>query len=148
MTKKTLPVGTKKSYITTTFDVSGLHWFPGAGSSADFDDVSFLAWMHRHKFIFEVMVDVRHDERDVEFLQFQTICKGGVYNMDGAYKDANREPTNVYSVDVVFGPKSCETIGSELIDYILKYYGDRFNVVQVKVSEDGENSAIVRWTKD
>lgn len=140
--------GKKSSFIAVTFDVTGLHWYPGAAEERCLDDVKFLAHPHRHVFKFKVMVDVKHDERDIEFLQFQTLCMASVHNMDGDYPGTECDLSQ-YNVDVVFGPLSCETIASRLIEDLLDQFGDDyFQVVQVEVFEDGENGAIVRWTRN
>lgn len=110
-----------KSQIWVTFQKEGIHQYPNAP-----EEVSFLRNPHRHIFHFKVIIDVFHNDRDIEFILFK------------------RELENLYHEDMlVLNDKSCEMIASDLIKYIVRKYQDR-NVI-VEVSEDGENGAIVSW---
>jgi hypothetical protein len=62
--------------IWVTFDKEGVHYYPGADTdpklaTGDWDDVSFLGYLHRHIFKFRVWIEVFHDDRDIEFIQFK-----------------------------------------------------------------------------
>ena len=62
--------------IWVTFRKEGIHKYPAAATdpalaTGDEYDVSFLASPHRHIFHFRVWIDVFHNDRDVEFIQFK-----------------------------------------------------------------------------
>lgn len=111
----------KKTEIWVTFQKEGIHRYPAA---ADIKGVEFLAHPHRHMFHFRVNMEVFHNDRDVEFILFK------------------RELENLYTGGTLqLDYKSCEMLANELIDYIVQTYPGRD--VEVSVSEDGENGAIV-----
>ena len=65
-----------KRQIWVTFQKEGIHCYPAAASdpalaTGDEYDVSFLASPHRHIFHFQVWIDVVHNDRDIEFIQFK-----------------------------------------------------------------------------
>ena len=62
--------------IWVTFQMEGIHKYPAAATdpnlaTGDQYDVSFLAHPHRHMFHFRVWIDVWHNDRDIEFIQFK-----------------------------------------------------------------------------
>src|SRR6056300_1519235 len=62
--------------IWVTFKKEGIHKYPAALddpklATGDCDDVSFLGYPHRHIFHFRVRIEVRHNDRDIEFIQFK-----------------------------------------------------------------------------
>ena len=62
--------------IWVTFQKEGIHLYPAAKddpalATGDEYDVSFLGVAHRHIFHFKVAIDVFHDDRDIEFIQFK-----------------------------------------------------------------------------
>ena len=62
--------------VWVTFQKEGVHMYPGADTdpklaTGDWDDVSFLGVPHRHIFHFRVWIDVFHNDRDIEFIQFK-----------------------------------------------------------------------------
>ena len=62
--------------IWVTFNREGIHKYPGADTdpklaTGDWDDVSFLGYPHRHIFHFKVWIEVFHNDRDIEFIQFK-----------------------------------------------------------------------------
>ena len=62
--------------IWVTFRKEGIHMYPGADTdpklaTGDWDDVSFLGVPHRHIFHFKVWIEIFHDDRDIEFIQFK-----------------------------------------------------------------------------
>ena len=62
--------------VWVTFRKEGVHMYPGADTdpklaTGDWDDVSFLGVPHRHIFHFRVRIEVFHDDRDIEFIQFK-----------------------------------------------------------------------------
>ena len=124
-----------KSMIWVTFQKEGIHKYPAALedpklATGDEYDVSFLGYPHRHIFHFRVCIEVFHDDRDIEFIQFK------------------RWLERLYSVDkssgvLVLDYKSCEMICDELAETINKKYPNRR--MEITVSEDGENGATIQY---
>ncbi|MCK9532216.1 MAG: hypothetical protein M0R77_16900 [Gammaproteobacteria bacterium] len=116
-----------KRTIFVTFQKEGIHKYPGADTdpklaTGDWDDVSFLGVPHRHIFHFRVEIDVVHNDRDIEFIQFKRWLER-LYSMETLQLDY----------------KSCEMIAEDLAGEISQKYPNRaFNIT---VSEDGENGA-------
>ena len=115
--------------IFVRFQKEGIHCYPAAGhdpslATGDEYDVSFLGTPHRHIFHFEVSIEVFHNDRDIEFIQFK------------------RWLENQYSQGILeLNYKSCEMISDDLYEIIATRYPDR-NVV-IQVSEDNENGATI-----
>ena len=126
-----------KSMIWVTFQKEGIHKYPAALddpklATGDEYDVSFLGYPHRHIFHFRVCIEVFHDDRDIEFIQFK------------------RWLERLYSADksggvLVLDYKSCEMICDELAETINKKYPNRD--MEITVSEDGENGATIKYGK-
>jgi hypothetical protein len=95
-------------------------------ATGDEYDVSFLASPHRHIFHFRVWVDVFHNDRDIEFIQFKRW-------LENLYRDST------LSLDY----KSCEMMADDLYAQIASRYPDR--AIWIEVSEDGENGALVKY---
>jgi hypothetical protein len=119
--------------IWVTFRKEGIHCYPAAATNPELNtageyDVSFLANPHRHIFHFRVWIDVFHNDRDVEFIQFKRWLES-LYNGQGA----------VLALDW----KSCEMIADDLYIQIASRYPGR--VVHIEVSEDGENGALIKY---
>jgi len=126
-----------KSMIWVTFQKEGIHKYPAALddpklATGDEYDVSFLGYPHRHIFHFRVCIEVFHDDRDIEFIQFK------------------RWLERLYSADksggvLVLDYKSCEMICDELAETINEKYPNRD--MEITVSEDGENGATIQYGK-
>jgi len=120
-----------KSKIWVTFRREGIHKYPAALTdpklkTGDEYDVSFLGYPHRHMFHFKVAIEVFHDDRDIEFIQFK------------------RWLENLYGKGTLeLDYKSCEMIGADLYQQINSKYPNR--EVTIDVSEDGENGATMSW---
>ena len=119
--------------IWVTFRKEGIHCYPAAGTdpnlcTAGEYDVSFLANPHRHIFHFRVSIDVWHNDRDIEFIQFKRW-------LESLYNGSN----SVLELDW----KSCEMIADELYTHIADRYPDRS--VTIEVSEDGENGCSITY---
>ena len=115
--------------IFVRFQKEGIHKYPAAATdpnlaTGDEYDVSFLATPHRHIFHFEVSIEVFHNDRDIEFIQFKRWLE-------------NQYSQGILALDY----KSCEMISDDLYDVIATRYPDR-NVV-IQVSEDNENGATI-----
>jgi len=114
--------------IWITWQREGIHKYPAALTDPALADVQFLGYPHRHIFHFRVWIDVFHNDRDLEFIQFKRWCES-LYSGHGA----------VLSLD----HKSCEMMADDLYIQIASRYPGR--VVHIEVSEDGENGALIRY---
>ena len=117
--------------IWVTFQKEGIHCYPAAATdpalaTGDEYDVSFLGTPHRHIFHFRVWIDVVHNDRDIEFIQFkrwlENLYKEGTLRLDY---------------------RSCEMMADDLYQQIAARYPDR--AVWIEVSEDGENGALIKY---
>jgi hypothetical protein len=119
-----------KRMIWVTFQKEGIHCYPAASIDAnlatgDEYDVSFLGTPHRHIFHFNVAIQVFHNDRDLEFIQFK------------------RWLENLYRGTLELNFKSCEMISDDLYQSIANRYPDRD--IHITVSEDGENGATIYY---
>jgi len=117
--------------IWVTFQKEGIHKYPAALTdpklaTGDWDDVSFLGHLHRHMFHFRVGIDVFHNDRDIEFIQFsrwlQKLFGDGILSLDY---------------------KSCEMIADDIYLNVASKYPGR--AVDIEVSEDGENGCTIHY---
>lgn len=124
----------RKTWIYVTFQREGIHKYPAALTdpklaTGDEYDVSFLGYPHRHMFHFKIKLEVFHDDRDVEFIQFK------------------RELEKLYNTGVMqLDYKSCEMMAQDLAKYIQSKYANRDLIIDI--SEDGENGCVVEYTRD
>lgn len=114
--------------IWITWQKEGIHKYPAALTDPNLADVQFLGYPHRHMFHFRVWIDVFHNDRDLEFIQFKRWCES-LYSGHGA----------VLSLD----HKSCEMMADDLYIQIASRYPGRR--VHIEVSEDGENGALIKY---
>jgi len=117
--------------IWVTFQKEGIHCYPAAATdptlaTGDEYDVSFLSAPHRHIFHFRVWIDVFHDDRDIEFIQFKRW-------LEKLYREGT----------VQLDYKSCEMMSDDLYLQIAARYPGR--AVWIEVSEDGENGALIKY---
>jgi hypothetical protein len=124
--------------IWVTFKKEGIHKYPVALTdpmlaTGDEYDVSFLGYPHRHIFHFRVWIDVFHNDRDIEFIQF----KRWLENLFRATGPDNT--SSVLSLDY----KSCEMIADDLYLQIAARYPGRS--VWIEVAEDGENGCLIKY---
>ena len=113
--------------IFVRFQKEGIHKYPAAATdpalaTGDEYDVSFLATPHRHIFHFDVAIEVFHNDRDIEFIQFKRWLE-------------NQYSQGILELDY----KSCEMISDDLYNVIATRYPDRS--IAIQVSEDNENGA-------
>ena len=128
--ERIVEVSQKKIWIT--FRKEGIHQYPAALTdpklaTGDEYDVSFLGHPHRHIFHFKVTIDVGHNDREIEFIQFKRWCEN-LYEDDGILNLKNQ---------------SCEMISDALHIEIANRYPGRD--IWIEVSEDGENGSIVQY---
>jgi hypothetical protein len=119
--------------IWVTFRREGIHCYPAAATDPRLNtageyDVSFLASPHRHIFHFRVCIDVFHNDRDIEFIQFKRW-------LESLYHGQN----TVLALDW----KSCEMIADDLYTQIAGRYPER--AVWIEVAEDGENGCLIKY---
>ena len=118
--------------IWVTFRKEGIHRYPAALTdpklaTGDEYDVSFLGHPHRHMFHFKVYLEIFHDDRDVEFIQFKRWLEN-LYNQGTLALDF----------------KSCEMMADDLHGQISSKYTDR--KIWIEVSEDGENGCLKQYS--
>jgi hypothetical protein len=120
-----------KRMIWVTFQKEGIHKYPGADTdpslaTGDEYDVSFLGYPHRHIFHFRVAIQVFHNDREIEFIQFKRWLENSFTN-------------GVLQLNY----KSCEMICDDLYQMIAQRYPDRD--IEITVSEDNENGATIYY---
>lgn len=106
-------------YCQTRF--IGFHRWPDAP-----EKVKYLKSLHRHEFRVRVVVQVNHNNRDVEFITL---------------KEQVNEALHCLSEGCFTESSSCEFMASELADEL--HHKHKYTVYSVEVSEDGENGALV-----
>jgi len=122
---------TVSKMIWVTFQKEGLHKYPAALddpalATGDEYDVSFLGYIHRHIFKFKISIEVFHDDRDIEFIQFKRW-------LEKLYSEKTLE----------LDYKSCEMSSDALYLQINERYPSRRVIIEV--SEDGENGSITTY---
>jgi len=126
-----IKMSTATKFIWTTFQKEGIHRYPEALTNpalatGDEYDVSFLGHPHRHIFHFRVSIEVTHNTRDIEFIQFK------------------RWLEKLYNVGVlVLDYKSTEMMADDLYVHIAARYPGRAVIIQV--SEDEENGCEISY---
>ena len=119
--------------IWVTFNREGIHKYPGADTdpklaTGDWDDVSFLGYPHRHIFHFKVWIEVFHNDRDIEFIQFK------------------RWLERLYDMLLTLDYKSCEMIADDLAERIQRKYPGRW--LKISVAEDNENGCEIEYATE
>lgn len=117
---------TEHKMIWVTFKKEGIHYYPAALTDPNLADVSFLGHPHRHIFHFKVWIEVTHDDREIEFIQFKRW-------LESLYSNS------ILSLD----NKSCEMISNDLYWNIANEYSHK--EVWIEVSEDGENGSFIKY---
>ena len=117
--------------IWVKFQMEGIHKYPAAATDPNLADVSFLGYPHRHMFHFCIGIEVFHNDRDIEFIQF----KRWLISLYGG----SNEP--VLELDY----KSCEMIADDIYEQISAKYPGRN--ITIEVSEDNENGCKVTYKK-
>jgi len=122
------PYDETESMVWVRFQREGIHKYPAALDDPKLTEVSFLGHPHRHIFHFKVAIEVFHDDRDIEFIQFKRW-------LEALYQQGTLE----------LNYKSCEMIADALYSEIKQKYPKRD--VDIDVSEDGENGASISYPK-
>lgn len=103
--------------VRTRFE--GTHCWPQAPL-----EVSYLRFQHRHEFHVELKIEVRHDDRELEFILLKKDLR--LFLGSGFNKETD----------------SCEAMAKSIIEWAKSKYGlGRF--YSCAVFEDGENGAQV-----
>ena len=105
-------------FASVKFVAEGFHRWPNPTENR-----LYLQSRHRHLFHVKVDLEVRHDEREVEF------------------HDLLGKARTLFGTGD-FGDRSCETLARQLAEGILARWPGR--QVQVEVFEDGEVGAILQ----
>ena len=124
-------IKTAKRMIFVTFQREGIHKFPAALEDPKFatggaDDVSFLGYPHRHIFHFRVQIEVQHQDREIEFIQFKRW-------LEELYGNGT----------LALDYKSCEMISDDLYVKISERFPGR--KVIISVAEDNENGSYTEY---
>lgn len=115
-----------KKWIWVTFSREGIHRYPEALTDPNLEDVKFLGYDHRHIFHFKVWIEVTHDNRDIEFIQFKRW-------LESLYQTATLK----------LDYRSCEMMADDLAVLITDKYPDRR--FKISVSEDNENGCLIEY---
>ena len=107
-----------RTLITARLHVPGLHYWPGAHDARD-----YVRAPHRHLFGIAATLEVRHDERDVEWHDLAETMTAHVRDMADRHRDGLHD----------FGPRSCETLARTLM---------------ARLTDDGHTVAAVEWDED
>ena len=110
-------------FVYTQFVKRGFHRFPEAATdpryvTGDNFDVSHLGTRHMHYFYFKVWVEVRHENRDIEFIQLREW-------LENLYDQGDLE------VDF----KSCEMLSDDLYEKL----AERYPGVEIRIDISEEN---------
>lgn len=112
-----------RTLVFVTFQFSAQHCWPDAPI-----ETSYLRTPHRHLFHVKIKLFVTHSNRDIEFIRFKDLMLGWVR--------AELEGRDLWT-------KSCEQLAEDILKVATGIAGDS-RVVEVEVSEDGENGAILQ----
>ena len=126
-----IKVATSTKFIWVTFKKEGIHRYPEALTdpalaTGDEYDVSFLGHPHRHIFHFRVSIEVTHNNRDIEFIQFKRW-------LERLYSEGT----------LVLDYKSTEMMSDDLYVHIAARFPGRAVIIQV--AEDGENGCEISY---
>lgn len=111
-----------KTYIKVRTEFEGFHYYPSAGSIDP--RIAFLENVHRHMFKVEVKISVQHTDRELEFFLVK-------WALNDFIKSGNMDH------------KSCEMIGTDILEkHLIPLYGDN-RYYEIVVSEDGESDGII-----
>jgi hypothetical protein len=121
----------KKTFIYVPFIKEGYHYYPEAETdpllkTGDYYDVSHLSNRHFHYFYFKVWIQVFHDNRCIEFIQFKRW-------LESLYTDHTLDCNGA----------SCEMLADQLYEKITTKYPGR--EIRIDVSEDNINGAYIEY---
>ena len=109
------------NYVWITAEKEMFHKYPKAPK-----EVAFLRNLHRHLFKFKIYIEVREDNREIEFFMFK------------------KEIINILDKLVLSSViKSCENMANYIAAYIFDRYPNRS--IKIEISEDGENGVEMNY---
>ena len=114
-------------YVVVTNNFKGYHKYSEAPRN-----VAFLKDVHRHVFHVKTTIEVYHNERDIEFFQFQSHIEHFVKHR--YYRAFDEYIEGIYI-------NSCESLAEAILANLHAIYPGRH--ARVEVWEDNENGAIV-----
>lgn len=117
--------------ITVRTSFQGIHRYPDAPT-----EVKFLRMPHRHIFGVCVEVEVKDDDREIEFIILKNRINKAITEEDG-YNTS----TGVWDLESGSCEMIADRIASLYLPQFVKDYGSRY--VKVTVDEDGENGATI-----
>jgi hypothetical protein len=112
-------------FIHFGFELEGIHSYPAC--EGKYKEV--LRVPHLHNFKISVKIQTKHNDREIEFLEFRDQVKEFTKGLP---------PFNGWN-----SAMSCEGIATEIINYLFRTYPGR--AVTVKVFEDSTNGAEISW---
>lgn len=112
----------RSSVIRVRWNQSGFHRWPDAREVTG-ERRAYLAERHRHLFYYEAVVEVSHDDRQIEFHDLLDECR--------AFTAQRVEHEH----------RSCEMLASEVLDFIESRFEVAGLVRSVTVLEDNECGA-------
>ena len=125
--------------VKIKFTLPGIHHWPDAPPRRE-----YLKQPHRHLFYFEVSVQVKKDDREIEFHDLQHLAKTVIIE---TYERDREDRENIQ-----FGTESCEMIAAKLMSHLegeLDLRPETEAIMVVQVTEDDENGArVVRFSDD
>jgi hypothetical protein len=117
-----------KTYVEVETQFQGLHNWP----ECSFKSVSYLKNLHRHLIFVTTRIETKKD-RGIEFFMLKDSIDNIIDELYGNEKTK------------VLGRKSMEEIGSNILNKLIKIYGERYYLI--KVSEDNQVRGIVEYDK-
>jgi hypothetical protein len=117
-------------FVRVRTQIEGLHHWPDAPPPD-----RYLAAPHRHLFVTELDLEVRHDDREIEI----NALTRWITDLLPTFAQA-AEP----GAAVDFGAQSCEQLATRLIQAVLKRHG-RDREIRATVLEDGILGGGVHW---
>lgn len=115
--------------IEVKFELPGIHYWPDAPPERE-----YLGKPHRHLFHFELALQVKDDDREVEYHDLLDDLRTNVGKVAMGFAHGMH----------YFGPMSCETIARKVLRRIQEKYGSDRSAI-MKVGEDGEFNAILYY---
>jgi hypothetical protein len=112
-------------WAKVTWRFEGTHFFPDMPE--ELKHVAFLGNEHRHIFHCTVWVEVKHDNRDIEYIDLKRALKDNFGDGQMDYK-------------------SCEMMAKDICAFVAKRHGKR--EIKIQVLEDGENGALYEPSPD
>lgn len=118
-------------FVRVRTQIEGLHYWPDARPPD-----TYLATAHRHLFVVDLEVSVRHDDRDIE-INALTRWLSSLLPTLAVEPRQPRVPLN-------FGTQSCEQLAARIVTAVRDRHGSS-RYVECTVWEDGILGGGARW---